>query len=104
MSWRRSTAAGCLGAVILVVLAVAPSEAQERVRLFGTVQWIASSTMQMMTVSGASVAIDLTQADQSSYQGLRNGETVVVDGVVASDRRKVIAREIYRDDGGAQAP
>ena len=97
-------AAGFVGAALLIGLCVGPSEAQERVRLFGTVQWIASSTMQMMTVSGASVAIDLTQADQSSYQGLRNGETVVVDGVVASDRRKVIAHEIYRDDGGAQAP
>ena len=97
-------AAGFLGAAILVALAVGSPEAQERVRLFGTVQWIASSTMQMMTVSGASVAIDLTQADQSSYQGLRNGETVVVDGVVASDRRKVIAHEIYRDQGDAQAP
>jgi len=97
-------AAGILGAATLVALAVGPLEAQERVRLFGTVQWIASSTMQMMTVSGTSVAIDLTQADQSSYQGLRNGETVVVDGVVAADRRKVIAHEIYRDEGNAQAP
>jgi hypothetical protein len=97
-------AAGFLGAALLVALAAGPSEAQERVRLFGTVQWIASSTMQMMTVSGASVAIDLTQADQSSYQGLRNGETVVVDGVVSNDRRRVVAREIYRDQGGEQAP
>ena len=103
MNWRRS-AAGFLGAVLLVALAVGPSEAQERVRLFGTVQWIASSTMQMMTVSGASVAIDLKEADQSSYQGLRNGETVVVDGVVSSDRRRVIAREIYRDQRDFQAP
>ena len=92
------------GAAILVALAVGPLEAQERVRLFGTVQWIASSTMQMMTVSGTSVAIDLKDADQSSYQGLRNGETVVVDGVVSSDRRRVIAREIYRDQRDFQAP
>ena len=89
---------------MLVALAVGPSEAQERVRLFATVQWIASTTMQVMTVSGTSVAIDLTQADQSSYQGLRNGETVVIDGVVSSDRRRVIAREIWRDQGDTQAP
>ena len=104
MNWRRPTAAGFLGGLMLVALAGGPSGAQERVRLFATVQWIASTTMQVMTVSGASVAIDLTQADQSSYQGLRNGETVVIDGVVSSDRRRVIARGIWRDQGDSQAP
>ena len=83
---------------------MATGEAQERVRLLGTVQWIASTTMQMMTVSGTSVAVDLKQADQSSYQTLRNGETVVVDGVVSADRRGVVARAIWRDEGGSQAP
>jgi hypothetical protein len=101
---QRSAAAGLLGATFLFALAVAPAEAQERVRLFGTVQWIASSSMQMMTVSGTSVAVDLTQANQSSYQALRNGQPVVVDGVVSADRRGVIAREIWRDEGGAQGP
>jgi hypothetical protein len=83
---------------------MATGEAQERVRLLGTVQWIASTTMQMMTVSGTSVAVDLKEADQSSYQTLRNGETVVVDGVVSADRRGVVARAIWRDEGGSQAP
>jgi hypothetical protein len=55
--------------------------------------------MQVMTESGVSVAVDLTQADQASDQALRNGERVVVDGVVSSDRRRIVAREIWRDSG-----
>jgi hypothetical protein len=101
---RRSVAAGVLGVALLLALPATMLEAQERVRLFGTVQWIASSTMQLMTVSGTSVAVDLGEADQFSYQALRNGELVVIDGVVSSDRRRVVAREIYRDSGGAEAP
>jgi hypothetical protein len=68
------------------------------------VQWVGSTTLQVMTAGGTSVAVDLGQADQSSYQALRNGERVVIDGVVTSDRRRVIAREIYRDASGTEAP
>jgi hypothetical protein len=101
---RWSRAAGLLGAMLLLALAVATAETQERVRLFGTVQWIASTTMQLMTPSGTSVAVDLRQADQSSYQALRNGEPVLVDGVVSADRRGVVAYDIRRYEAGSQAP
>jgi hypothetical protein len=95
--------------VLAAILLLAPSsrlEAQERIRLYGMVQWVASTTMQLMTVAGTSVAVDLGDADQFSYQALRNGEMVIVDGVVSSDRRRVVAREIYRDPGtgSAEAP
>jgi hypothetical protein len=51
--------------------------------------------------------IDLMQADQSTYRGLRVGDWVLIDGTLAPDRRHVIARDIWRDDNrGAcmQAP
>jgi hypothetical protein len=102
--WRRSGLAGLLGALLLLALAVAAAQAQERVRLFGMVQWVGSTTMQVMTAGGTSVAVDLGQADQSSYQALRNGERIVIDGVVSIDRRRIIAREIYRDPGATEAP
>ena len=104
MTSRRATTGGMIGAALLVALAVTAPEAQERIRIFGTVQWIASSTMQVMTPSGTSVAIDLTDADQSSYRVLRYGEPVVIDGVVSSDRRRVVAQEIWRDESGSQGP
>ena len=88
------------------MLGVETPNAQERLRVAGWVQWIAGSRLQMMTDGGAlALSIDLREADQNSYQGLRPGERIVVDGVVASDRSRVIARDIWRiDGGGSEAP
>jgi hypothetical protein len=77
--------------------------AQQRVRVDGLVQWLGASTMQVMT-GGGTVAIDLRQADQGSYRGLRAGERVIVDGVVATDRRTVIAQDIWRGGEGIESP
>jgi hypothetical protein len=100
-SWVAAlVCAGCL------VLGVEAPDAQERLRLSGWVQWIAGSRLQMMTDGGTVViSVDLREADQSSYLGLRPGERIVVDGVVAGDRTRVIARDIWRNDGGGfQSP
>ena len=81
-------------------------EAQERVQVAGWVQWVGGGRMQVMT-SGGTVAVDLREADQSSYQALRTGERIEVDGVVASDRSRVIARDVRRLGPGSaeiQAP
>ena len=96
---RRSAVAALLGALLLLTLVGVPPEAQELVRVVGVVQWVAGTKMQVMTETGVSVAVDLAQADQSSYQALRNGEPVVVDGVLSADRRRVVAHEIWRDSG-----
>ena len=96
MSALRSAVGGVLSAVLLCLLTAVVPAAQELIRFSGAVQWI---SMQVMTDSGASVAVDLTEADQSSYQALRNGELVVVDGVLSTDRRRIVAHEIWRDSG-----
>jgi hypothetical protein len=85
----------------LLALGVDGLEAQERIRVAGWVQWLSGNSMQVMT-PGGSIAVDLRQASQSSYQALRPGDAVVVDGVVASDRTRVIARDVY--GGFPQAP
>ena len=84
---------------MLLALSAVASEAGELVRITGEVQWLAGSRMQVMTDTGGSVAVDLTEAEQSSYQALRPGDAVVVDGEVAADRRRIFAREIWRDSG-----
>jgi len=89
---------------MLLTVAATMTEAQEPIRIFGSVQWIASSTMVVMTPSGFSVSVDLTQADQSSYHALRTGEYVTVDGVVSADRRRVVAFDIWREEVWGQAP
>ena len=94
-----TTLRSVLPAALLLTLAPAAAEAQRNVRFVGSVQWIAGNSMQVMTDSGASVVIDLTQADQSSYRGLRTGDAVVVDGYLSSDRRRIVAEELWRDSG-----
>ena len=94
---RRSVASALL-AVAFLALVPAP-RAQDMVRVIGFVQWVAGTRMQVMTDMGGSIAIDLTEADQASYQGLRAGDAVVVDGFIAADRRRFIARVIWHDSG-----
>jgi hypothetical protein len=93
-----------LGGLLLVWLLfglASPLSAQDA-RVVGQVQWVAGNRMQVLTEDGTSFAIDLTEADQESYRALRLGDWVVVDGYVSSDRRRIVAREIWRDNGRGQ--
>jgi hypothetical protein len=89
-------AAGLLAAGLLLTLTVVAPEAQELLRVFGSVQWVAGTRLQVMTDSGASVAVDLAETDQASYQALRSGDVVVVDGVLSADRRRIVALGLWR--------
>jgi len=100
---RRSVIAALVCGGALALGAEAP-DAQQRTRVAGWVQWVGGPRMQVMT-DGGTVAVDLQEADQSAYRGLRAGERVVVDGIVASDRSRVIARDIWRHEGsGFESP
>jgi hypothetical protein len=99
MPSRRAIAGTLFGAALLVALGVSAPRAERLLRVPGTLQWIGGLRMQVMTDAGASVAIDLTQVDQSSYRGLRAGDHVVVDGVVSDDQRRLVARTIWRAGG-----
>jgi len=94
----RGLLALLLGAMVLVLTPPA-LEAQPLVRVVGQIQWIAATRMQVMTEGAESIAIDLTEADQSSYRALRNGDWVVIDGIISSDGRRIIAQEIWRGSG-----
>ena len=74
-----------LGVLLLLGLAISPTpgDGQERFRVHGYVQWIAGTTMGLQTDQGASIPVDLSQADQGSYQTLTSGNGVTVTGVVA---------------------
>jgi hypothetical protein len=51
-------------------------------RVHGYVQWIAGAKLMLTADNGAVIAIDLTEADQSAYQALQQGEGITVAGVV----------------------
>jgi hypothetical protein len=100
-------ALGLVVAAACVLATALPVQAQRPVTVVGAVQWISSTSMAVMTEAGQSVTIELISADQSTYRALRSGDWVLIDGTVAPDRRRVIARGIWREDSrGAwtQAP
>ena len=85
-----------LGAVaVFLALTVATlAIAQPRESFVGTVQWITGAQMALALDSGASVPIDLTNADLSDYQSLGPGDRVIVTGTVSPERDRVIATSI----------
>ena len=92
--------AAILAVVVLsVLLDAASAHAQSPVRIVGEVRWIAANRMTLATEAGDIIVVDLMQADQSSYRALRAGDWVLVDGTLSRDRRNVIARDIWRDNG-----
>ena len=73
----------------------------------GEVQRVPATSMAVMTAPGVSIVIDLRQADQSAYRGLRTRDWMLIDGTLAPDRRHVIALDTWRDDSRsawAQSP
>ena len=93
---RLKALASGLGTVVVVlvfsVATVAIAQAQES--FTGTVQWITGENMALALDSGASVPIDLTGADQSSYQTLGPGDRVIVTGTLSPERDRVMATSI----------
>jgi hypothetical protein len=71
-----------LSLLLCLTISPAPGDGQERFRVHGYIQWIAADAMQLQTDGGPSISLDLSQVDQSSYQGLPNGKGVTVTGVV----------------------
>jgi hypothetical protein len=70
---------------------------QESVQFHGWVQWISGTQLVMLTDDQLSLAVDLQNVDQSSYETLAPGQGVTVAGVVAPDRSRVIARQVWPD-------
>lgn len=106
---RGRRAIGRLGLVLVLGLAVTViprpatdlAEAQgQRVVVYGRVAWVAGLRMVVVADNGVSVSIDLRRADQRSYGSLRGGDRVVVTGVVAPERDRLIAEAIQLDAGG----
>ena len=94
----------CLVAVVVSLVlfaAVAPGAAQERVvRLQGRVQWIAGEKMMLIPDGGAPpVEIDIKQVPQDNHQALKEGDPVVVSGVVSRDGRRLIATSVQPAGG-----
>jgi hypothetical protein len=96
-------------AVLVVAVGVAvgmaaPVTAQGRPVLFqGRVLWIAGQSMVVQPDGGVSVRVDLKALPQSDYQGLSQGERIVVYGTVSGDQRQVSALSL-RSAADSESP
>jgi hypothetical protein len=70
------------------------------VRLGGRVQWIAGGKMAVIPDSGkVSVTIDLTRVPVDQYQTLKQGDGVVVEGILSEDGRSVMGTAVMAAGG-----
>jgi len=102
--FSTALAVALIGAALVPVLGVGVGAAEDiAIVLLGRVEWIAGEVMVialdgMVLAEGAPAAInvDLSHIDQDEYQGLVTGDAVLVMGVVASARNRIIATSIQR--------
>ena len=98
---RRTFLAMVSGGLLAVPLA---AEAQRSLRYEGTVQWIAGSTLVVMTDEGLSVRVDLTRVAQSEYSGLVPRDRIVVTGMLSQDGNHLVGLSIQRTRLEYQSP
>ena len=90
---RRTFLAMVSGGLFAAPLAAG---AQTLLRYEGTVQWIAGSTMVVMTDEGLSVRVDLTRVSQSEYSGLVPRDRIRVAGMLSQDGNYLLGVSIQR--------
>ena len=85
-------------AALIVGLLAAPLAAGAQSPLYyaGRVQWIAGSTMLLITDEGFSLRVDLKRVDQSEYSGLGSRDRVTVTGFISQDGNYLIGLSIAR--------
>ena len=102
MITRREFAAGVLFGGLLA--APRTAGAQSPLYYAGRVQWIAGSTMVLMTDEGWSLRVDLKRVPQSEYSGLESSDRVVVTGFISEDGNYVIGLSIARTRAQYESP
>ena len=95
-----------LGTVAGSLLLIAPlaAEAQQLLLYEGRVQWIAGSTLILLTDDGWSLRVDLTRVAQSDYSGLTPRDRIIVSGTLSQDGNYVLGLSIERVRSDYQSP
>jgi hypothetical protein len=88
------------GAALAIMLLHAAVAAQSRLFVSGTVQWVTSTRLQVMTDANVSVSVDVSRVAQDANPRLRAGNRVAVVGVVAPDGSHLIAHSIEPGEPG----
>jgi len=80
------------------------AEAQRLLLYEGRVQWIAGSTLILMTDEGWSLRVDLTRVPQSDFSGVGPRDRIIVSGTLSQDGNYVLGRSIERVRSDYQSP
>jgi hypothetical protein len=99
---NRRTFLASTGAVLLAAPRLA--EAQRPLLYEGRVQWIAGSTLILLTDDGWSLRVDLTRVPQSDYSGLTPRDRIIVSGTLSQDGNYVLGLSIERVRSEYQSP
>ncbi len=94
-------------AFLLLLGSLAPTvDAAPPVRLDGRVQWIAGEKMVLIPDSGrVPVTVDLTRVPVDQYVALKQGDGVVVEGILSNDGRSVMGTAVMAAGGwGERVP
>ena len=101
MITRREFAGALIGGLLAAPRAAG---AQSPLYYAGRVQWIAGSTMVLMTDEGWSLRVDLKRVAQNEYSGLGSSDRVIVTGFISEDGNYVIGLSIARTRAEYQSP
>jgi hypothetical protein len=96
-----------LAASLLLLGSLAPIvDAAPPVRVGGRVQWIAGDKMVLIPDTGRiPFTVDLTRVPVDQYATLKQGDGVVVDGVLSDNGRSVLATAVMAAGGwGERVP
>ena len=98
---RRTFLAGTAGVLFASPLL---AEAQRPLLYEGRVQWIAGSTLILLTDDGWSLRVDLTRVPQSDYSGLTPRDRIIVSGTLSQDGNYVLGLSIEQLRSDEQTP
>jgi hypothetical protein len=103
VAMRRGDVRGARAVAMLAVLALgsvlvgsASAAGEVPVRFEARVLWVAGQTLLVATDDSRSVSVDLTYVAQDEYQRLGSDDWVIVTGVLAVGRNRVVATSIER--------
>ena len=88
---RRSLLAACA----LFALWPATAAIAQDARVEGRVQWIAGTKLSLIPRAGGTpISVDLARVPLEQYVGVREGNPVLIRGVVSVDGRQLIATAV----------
>jgi len=86
--------------LLVLGLAAGTVAGQQRFVVVGTVQWTSSDHIQLMTDTGVSIDVDVSNVDESSLFGVHGGLRLRIVGVASPDGKHLIPDSVEPGEPG----